>query len=182
MSLRKSRLALISAAMLLISACAGGPAYTSPASERFASKTVRAERVAIIANMPPEHIKTIAVPVASQLTAAFRQSGFHVNDEVQVTSPLALGPEVSFAGARQFKPHAYLIIKFAGSSTGSAYTSYWNLRFELLNEQGQGVWRGAATLLRLDDMNKTSEQIAREVLGTLLKDQVIEIRPKGEGV
>lgn len=173
--------------MLLISACAGGPAYTSPASERFASKTVRAERVAIIANMPPEHIKTIAVPVTSQFTAAFRQIGFHVNDEVQVTSPLALGPEVSFAEARQFKPHAYLIIKFSGSSTNNFYASswnasYWNLRFELLNEQGQGVWRGAATLLRLDDMNKTSEQIAREVLGTLLKDQVIAVQPKGEGI
>jgi hypothetical protein len=181
MALRGLSRIIAIAATLVLTACANGPSHTPPVSERFSTQPICVERIALVANMPYEYTEKIAGPITSSLVSAFRDRGFEVRHEIQITNPLALGADVNLFRARQFRPQAYLIIKFAGSSVGSGY-SYWNLRFELLNEEGQGIWRGATTLRRLGGIDKTAEQIAKELSDSLLHDQVITIGSKGESV
>lgn len=163
----------------LISACATRPAYSPPSGERFASKPINIERMAIIANMPNEFRGNIAIPITQEFTNVFKQNGLHVRSEVQATNPLALSSDVNFTQAKLFKPNAYLLIKFAGSSTGNGYGN-WALIFDLLDEKGRGIWRGSMSLRRLNEMENTSNQVAKEVLQKLIKDQAIEIRPHGD--
>lgn len=165
---------------IVLSACKSYPPYSGLISHRFVETAIPVERMAIIFSTPFEYREKVALPVANRLPGVLAEAGIDGNAEVQTVNPFALGGDVSFSKARQARPDAYLIVKFAGASSGSGYLTL-NIVLDLLDSNGKGCWRASLTLKRLNDMELTAEQMARDILKALLADQAVRIR-KGEAV
>lgn len=163
---------------IVLSACITYPPYSGLKSYRFVETSIPVERMAIIFSSPFEYREKVARPMAQRFPGIFAEAGIDGLVEVQTVNPFELGGDVSFSKVKQARPDAYLIIKFVGASSGSGYVVL-DIVLELLDSKGKGCWRASLALKRLNNIELTAEQMAKDVLNALLSDQAIRIH-KGE--
>lgn len=163
---------MLSSALLLV-ACAHGsrPAYSPVVSDKYSNSPVAVKRVYVAAIMPGEYKVKIAQPMVKQFAEVFRRHGVGVATEVQVDNPLSLGG-YNLSRSKKFNPDVYVLIKVASSESGN-YFHHSRLVVDVFDKKSTGLWRGKTTLLRADDVPKTSGQIADDVVRNLIEERVV---------
>lgn len=173
--IRLARLALLVVFFILGACATNRPLFSPIKGSTFTGNPIKTERLYVICNLPFEHKKDIAEPLARKFQEIFSNHKVHIAVEIQSLNSLALDSGINFHRARLYKPDAILLARMGESTFDTRGLSSWTINFDLLDPKGKGMWRGWGSFYRHNPSDETVEQFTNEVLQTLIRAGAIAL-------
>jgi hypothetical protein len=162
---------------VFLTSCAPMPFHSKLSSESFATDTLSAKRVYILASIDSVGANVVATSIVRDLQSRLREKGALVETEIQTLNPVTLGPDIDMSRTRRYAPNAIVLVRIRSSQhfVGMATYQQWAVAFDLLDSTLRGVWRASTKILRIDKIEENAAAIAQEALDDLQTNNVLKI-------